>query len=252
MTTAVVSTDLFKLRTTRGPWAVAAITVGLAGALFAFIAIFLGDPGQPPLEPASLAGLARAPGRITGAAAFLLGLLLATSEYRHSTVLTSRLGHPRVPGLLAGKTAAAALTGLVLGLTVEAVMVVGGVFLLASRGVAVQPLQHGLPAAVLAAVVVVALHAVMGVAVGELLRNPALAIGLAFGWVFLVEGVLPVLLREPGLVRWLPTGAVSAALSLGTPVTDGALAPTAGFALLAAYTVALWLAGLARSQLTDP
>jgi ABC-2 type transport system permease protein len=250
--TTVTSAELFKLRTTRGPWVIAVVSVALAAAIVAMVVSLIGDPGQPPLEPGTLAGLARAPGRITGAAAFLLGLLLATAEYRHSTVLTTRLGHPRVPGLLAGKTAAAALAGAVLALVVETVMVVGGVVLLVSRDVAVQPWQHGLPGAVVAAVVVTALHAVAGVAIGELFRNPALAVGVAFGWAFVVEGILPVVLREPEMVRWLPTGAIRSALALGQPVTDGSLGPVAGLALLAAYAAGLWLAALARAQRTDP
>jgi ABC-2 type transport system permease protein len=124
--------------------------------------------------------------------------------------------------------------------------------LLISRDMAVQPLQHGVPAAILASIVVAGLHAIIGVAIGELLRNPALAIGVVFGWAFLVEGILPVVLREPKLVRWLPTGAVRAALTLGQPATEGLLAPAAGVVLLAAYAIGLWLTALGRSQLTDP
>ncbi|HEY3262297.1 MAG TPA: hypothetical protein VGJ95_18865 [Pseudonocardiaceae bacterium] len=250
--TAVISTELFKLRTTRGPWAIALVIVGLAAAMLAIVASLIGDPGQPPLEPATLAELVRIPGRITGAAALLLGLLLATAEYRHSTVLTTRLGHPQVTGLVLGKAAAAALAGLLLGLVVEIVTLVGGAVLLISRDMAVQPLQHGVPAAILASIVVAGLHAIIGVAIGELLRNPALAIGVVFGWAFLVEGILPVVLREPKLVRWLPTGAVRAALTLGQPATEGLLAPAAGVVLLAAYAIGLWLTALGRSQLTDP
>lgn len=250
--TAVLSAELFKLRTTRGPWVIASVLVGLAAAVIAMNASLAGDPGQPELVPSVLAEFARAPGRLIGGAALLLGLLAATTEYRHATVLTTRLGHPRVPGLLAGKTAAAALAGLALALMVETIMVGGGAILLASRDLAVEPLRHGLPGAVAGVVMVTVLHAIVGVAIGELLRNPALAIGVVFGWVFLVEGVLPVVLREPQLDRWLPTGAVRAALSLGQPQAGGLLSPAAGLALLTAYAIGLWLAALGRSRLSDP
>lgn len=250
--TAVLSAELFKLRTIRGPWVIAFVLVGLSAGAIAMNASLAGDPGQPQLVPSALAGFARAPGRLLGGAALLLGLLAATTEYRHSTVLTTRLGQPRVPGLLAGKTAAAVLAGLLLALMVETIMLGGGAILLASRDLAVEPLRHGLPAALAGIVVVSALHATIGVAIGELLRNPALAIGAVFGWVFLVEGVLPVVLRAPHLDRWLPTGAVRSALSLGQQQADGLLSPAAGLALLTACAIGLWLAALGRSQLTDP
>jgi ABC-2 type transport system permease protein len=249
--TTVVSTELFKLRTTRAPWVVAIALAALAAAVVALSAALLGRPGQPALEPSVLGDLARAPGRWAGGAALLLGLLLSSAEYRHGTVLTTRLAHPRVPGLVLGKATAAALAGLAVALGVELVMVGGGAVLLAARGIAVEPSQHGVPAAVASIALVAALYAVAGVGIGELLRNPALAVGAVFGG-FLVEGVLPVVLREPGLARWLPNGTTSSALTLGTAHDSALLLPWAGLLMLAAYTAGLLLAGYGRSRTTDP
>ena len=250
--TTVISTELFKLRTTRAPWAVATCLIALAAALLAFIGALVGKPGQPALEPSVLGGLARAPGMLTGGAALLLGLLLSTAEYRHATALTTRLGHPRVPGLVLAKAIAAALAGSVLALAVELVMLGGGAAILAGRDVSVEPLRHGVPAAVASIVMVAALHAVAGVGIGELLRNPTLAVGAVLVWAFLAEGVLPVLLRQPNLDRWLPTGAARSALSLGLTQDSALLIPWAGLSVLAAYAVGLLLAGLGRSVRTDP
>jgi ABC-2 type transport system permease protein len=250
--TTLVSAELFKLRTTRAPWTVAIALGALAAAVLVLSAALSGTPGQPALEPSVLGDLARASGRLTGAAALLLGLLLSTAEYRHGTALTTRLGHPRVPGLVLAKATAAALAGLALALAVELVMVGGGAVMLAYRGVSVEPLQHGVPAAVASVTVVAALHAVAGVAIGELLRNPALAVGVVFGWAFLVEGVLPLVLRAPQLGRWLPTGTARSALALGWTHDGALLVPWAGLLMLAAYAIGLLLAGLGRSTLTDP
>jgi hypothetical protein len=247
----VISAELFKLRTTRGPWVVAITLAVLAAAVLALSAALLGRPGQPALEPSVLGDLARAPGRWTGAAALLLGMLLSTAEYRHRTVLTTRLAHPRVAGLVLGKAAAAALVGVVLALTVELVMVVGGAVLLASRGIAVEPSQHGVAAAVASIALVTALYAVAGAGIGELLRNPALALGVVFG-AFLVDGVLPVVLREPGLAHWLPNGVTNSALTLGWTHDSALFEPWVALLMLAAYATGLLLAGLGRSQLTDP
>jgi ABC-2 type transport system permease protein len=247
----VVSTELFKLRTTRAPWAIAIALAALAAAVLALNAALLGRPGQPAFEPSVLGDLARAPGRWIGAAALLLGLLLSTSEHRHRTVLTTRLGHPRVPGLVLGKAAAAAFSGIALAVGVELVMVGGGAVVLASRGIAVEPSQHGVAAAVASIALVTALYAVAGVGIGELLRNPALAVGVVFG-AFLVDGVLPVVLREPGLAHWLPNGVTNSALTLGWTHDSALFEPWVALLMLAAYATGLLLAGLGRSQLTDP
>jgi ABC-2 type transport system permease protein len=250
--TTVISTELFKLRTTRAPWVVAIALGALTAAALALNAALLGTPGHPALVPSVLGDLARAPGRWAGAAGLLLGLLLSTAEHRHRTVLTTRLGHPRLPSLVLGKATAAAFAGVALALALELIMVGGGAIMLAVRGIAVEPSQHGVPAAVASIALVSALHAIAGVGIGELLRNPALAVGVVFG-AFLVEGVLPVVLREPDLARWLPNGTVGSALTLGWAAHDSALlVPWAGLLMLATYAIGLLLAGLGRSSLTDP
>jgi hypothetical protein len=234
-----VNTELLKLRTTRAPWAFAAAAVAVGAAILVFNGLLLGRPGQPPAGPALLADLVRAPGRLTGGVALLIGALLATSEYRHRTALGSRLAQPRAVRLIGGKAAAAAVVGAALGSVVVVLMLAGGAAVLASRDVAVAPLEHGLPSSALALVLVAALLGAAGVGIGELVRNPAAAIGLVFGWFFLVEGVLPVVLRAPGLDRWLPTGAIRSALE-----------PTAGgLALVALYATTLLVAGTLRARM---
>jgi hypothetical protein len=250
--TAVVSAELFKLRTTRGPWLIVTGLGLVAAAMLALNAALLGAPGQPALLPSVLGDLARAPGRLTGAAALLLGLLLSTAEYRHATILTTRLGHPRPVGLVVGKAAAAAVAAAALAVAVELLMVVGGAAVLAGRDTGVEVLHHGIPAAVGIVALVAGLHAVAGVGIGELLRNPALAVGVVFGWALLVEGVLPVLLRSPGLGRWLPSGATESALTLGWTGQSPPLPAWTGLGLLAAYAIALIAAGLGRSTVSDP
>jgi hypothetical protein len=250
--TATISAELLKLRTTRAPWIVVGVVVALAVAVLGLNAALLGDPGQPAFVPEILGALARFPGRLAGGAALLLGLLLSTAEYRHRTIVTTRLAQQHPVGLVLGKAAAAAVAGALLVVVVEAVMLAGSAILFATHDVAFQPFDHGIPAGVGSIVLVAALHAMAGVGVGELLRNPALAVGAVLGWTFVVEGIVPVVLREPDLNRWLPTGAVGSALSAGLPATAGQLIPAAGMALLVAYAVGLLGAGLGRAQLTDP
>ena len=250
--TAVVSAELLKLRTTRGPWLIVAALGLVAAAVLALNAALLGQPGQPALVPSVLGELVRAPGRLTGVAAVLIGLVLSTAEYRHATILITRLGHPRPAGLVAAKAAAAALAAAGLALAVELVMIVGGGAVLAGRGTDVQPLHHGIPAAAGVVTLVAVLYAVAGVGIGELLRSPALAVGVVLGWALLVEGVLPVVLRAPGLGRWLPSGVTESALTLLWTGASPPLPAWTGLGMLAAYATILLAAGLVRSARTDP
>jgi hypothetical protein len=249
--TALVSTELLKLRTIRTPWAVVATVLALAAAIVAANAALLGQPGQPPATPSVLGDLSRAPGMLVAGAALLLGLILSTAEYRHATAITSRLGHPRVAGLVAGKAIAAAIVGAILALLAEAVLLLGCAAILASRNEPVQPFGHGVPAAVASCVLIAALYGVAGVGIGELLRNQALAVGVVLGWAFVVEGVLPVMLHEPQLDRWLPTNATRSALALGWSPDDAMLHPAAGVSIVVGSVAVLVGAGLIRAARTD-
>ena len=234
-----MNTALLKLRTTRAPWAAAGVIVAAAAAVLALNAALLGRPGQPALTPEVLVDLVRAPGRLTGAAALLFGLLLTTSECRHGTALSSRLVQPRTTVRLLGAAVAAAVAGAVLAGIVTVLMLGGSAAILASADLAVEPFRYGTPAAVAALIVTAALHGIAGVGLGELLRNPAAAVGVVLGWIFVVEGIVPVVLRQPDFGRWLPGGAIQSALepSVG------------GVALLAVYAVAvLALGGLRASR----
>jgi hypothetical protein len=251
----MITAELFKIRTLRAPWVIGAVLLAVAGAGLAFNAALLGDPGQPTFTPAVLGDLVRMPGRLAGGAALLLGVVLTTSEYRHRTVLTTRLAQPRPGRTVAAKALAAAIAGAVVAAAVELALLAGAGVLFAVRDVAFEPLAHGVPAAVVRILVVAALHAAAGVGIGELLRNPALAVGAVLGWVFLVEGVVPVLLREPDAARWLPGGAATGALSAdpwGGAALAAGLAPAVALAVLAGYAAVLLTAGLSRARASDP
>jgi len=252
MTTSTISAELFKLRTIRGPWAAGVAMAALTVAGLAFVASLVGDPGQPTLVPDTLAGFVRAPGRLAGGIALLLGVLLTTGEHRHRTILTTRLAQPAPARLVLAKAAAAAVAGTLVALVAEVITFGGYAVLFAVNDVAFQPLRHGVPATAGSVLAVAILHAVAGVGIGELLRNPAAAVGVVLGWVFIVEAIVPVVLRKPNFDRWLPAGAARSALSVGLPHEAATLVPAAGLALLAGYALVLLVAGLGRAKLSDP
>jgi ABC-2 type transport system permease protein len=82
-----------------------------------------------------------------------------------------------------------------------------------------------------------ALFGMLGAGLGLLLRNTAAALGLALMWVFVIEGILPALIHQPGIVRWLPEAAANAVLHGASPAAT--LSAGAALAVLAGYAAVL-------------
>ena len=96
----------------------------------------------------------------------------------------------------------------------------------------------GVRGAIITVPLLAALYGVLGVGLGLLVRNTAVAVGAALMWALVIEGVLPSLTREPGLARWLPGNAANAVLQ-GAPSTTATLAAGAAAALLTGYAITL-------------
>jgi hypothetical protein len=80
-------------------------------------------------------------------------------------------------------------------------------------------------------------------ALGMLTRGTALALTALLLWYFIGEGVLPIVLREPGISRWTPTGVATtlmdpASQQVTTVLASGAalLGYAAVFSAAAAWT----------------
>jgi ABC-2 type transport system permease protein len=246
---SLVAAELLKVRTTRAVWVASAVV--LAYAVLGPVLVVLAPPGAsiPPIEPALLAESLRGPAQLAGAAVLLIGLLSATAEFGHGTVLTTRLAVPRSSHVLAAKLVAMSLVALVVTLVLATVSVGATAVMLISEGVAVEPLDHDVPRYAVVLLALVAIHALLGVAVGTLLRNTAAAVGAVLVWAFVVEGIVPVVTRRPEIGDWLPSGAVLQVLAERTE--PGQLVPAAAAALLLAYTVALVAAGAAVDRVRE-
>ena len=77
-----------------------------------------------------------------------------------------------------------------------------------------------------------------------LIERAAAALGLALMWVFVIEGIIPALTHEPGIIRWLPEAAANAVLHGASPAAT-ALSAGAALAVLAGYAAVLAGAGAA-------
>lgn len=235
----LISAELLKIRTTRLPAVTIAVVLLIAAAFPVLYAAASGSGDLEPLNSASLTGMLAAPSELAGGGVLLIGLLLAGGEFRHRTVYTTRLAEPRPLRVLAAKLAAMAVTGLAVGVVLNLVTAGVGGAVLAYHGEGFEPFAHGFPRVALVVPLVLALHGVLGVTVGTLLRSTTAAVGVTLMWAFVIEGIVPVVLRTPEMATWLPRGAIQDLFSAQTTtqlslVTAGALIVGYAAALVAA------------------
>jgi ABC-2 type transport system permease protein len=202
-----------------------------------------GRGGNPPLSPAALPDLLRASGgQLVDGAVLLAWIVLSAGEFRHRTSVTTFLGQPRRLRVVSAKLAAAALTGVAVGLLAEALSAATSAAALSAHHLPLAWDQPGVLSAVVAVPLLAALYGVLGAGLGLLLRNTAAAVGLALMWAFVVEGIVPALIHQPGISRWLPEAAANAVLHGASPA---ALPVGVALAVLAGYAAVVAGAGAA-------
>ena len=245
---AQISAELLKVRTTRALYVA-------AGAVIAFAALIpvmaCTDPvkfGVAPLTAPSLADIMRAPAQVTAGAALLVGILASATEYSHRSILTTRLVQPHPARVLGAKAIAMAAVGAALGAAAEGVAAGIGAIGLTANGVELEPLGHGIPGITATVILLVTGYAVLGTAIGTLLRSTAAAVGITLIWVFVIENILPVVTGNPGLADWMPGNAAQQIL---TAQTTGPT-PTAATGLLLATAATLMALALAADARRDP
>jgi len=236
----LVHAELLKLWTTRTVRILLALAAAGTAALTVLILSLAGRPGQPALGDDALPGLVTAPNGPLTLAALLLGILGMAGEFRHGTATPTFLVTPARGRVVAAKLAAAAVAGLAMALAAAVVVLAVALPWLSAKGVDAPLADAGLAARVGGLAAVVALHAVLGTGLGAVLRNQFAAVvaGLLL-WQGTVEDLVVGVLGRPGLGRWLPSGAAAALTSPG----DATLAMWAGALVLAAYGLALAVAG---------
>jgi len=175
----------------------------------------------------------------------LLGIVGAAGEYRHRTAAPAALVAPGRGRLLTARAAAYGLTGLAIGAAMVAVTLAVGLPLLESEpGTA---LTAGDVATVAGGSVAAAvLSAIMGVAVGTLLRNQVAGVVGALVLAFIVEPLVGTL--SSGAVDYLPIGSASA---LAGQDTSGTLSATGALLVLLAWTVPLVVAAIVSERRRD-
>ena len=178
--------------------------------------------------------------------ATLAGLIAATAEFRYGTIRPTLMVEPRRRVVVAAKLVAASLAGIVFGVLCVGVCFGAGFAILAAREVNLALTGDHTLALVGGPVGASVLGAMLGVAVGTLVRNQVGAIVALAAYAIAVDALL--FAAAPSVGRFLP-GKAGDALT-GRPVED-LLAPGLGAAVLVAWTVTLVAAATVRNARTD-
>jgi ABC-2 type transport system permease protein len=232
--------EVRKLWTVRTTWVLTLLGWGLV-ALSSSVTVF-GTLVGPPFD-GSDAQVGNAVDQVGGSAMIVLivALLAMTTEFRHGTIGRTLQVEPSRTRMLLAKLAVGATYALAYFAT--SLLVVGAVLAIAAvvQGV---PLSAG--SATLTALwqgpVGLVLNAVLGVALGALIRSQVVAIALTLVWLFLVESLVAALL--PDVARWLPFQALNALFTspeAAAAAPGGAAAfldPAAGLAVFLGYVLA--------------
>lgn len=248
--TALVRSELLKIRTTRGWYAYLAVIVLLTGLAVA------GDVGQAAnrnrarldfqLSLVDTAGIA-------GLLAIILGITIVTTEFRHGTITPALLAEPRRERMVASKALAAVLVAcgfVILSLVVVAAValvwfsVVGVDSHLGDRDIGVRAAQQLLLAV---------LWALLGVAIGTLVQSQVAALVGTLVWIFIAETLLIGVfglrwLDIDGAAAYLPFQALDAADGTGG---DDLLAYWPGVGVSLAWIALLGAAGTERVRRRD-
>lgn len=200
---------------------------------------------EPVVDQETMANILRGGADVLILIALVLGILSVASEHRHGTIVPSLLATPQRRRFMTAKLASQAALGAVLGVAVSAIgLVTGTAYFITHDALGEAHVLSGdVLLTVAAATLVVTLYAVMGTAVGALVKNQTAGVAGALLWVLTVENAIPIVLHNPGLKRWMPgglgdrllhaadpaAGSVSAWLALGLFVAVVALLSGAAY-----------------------
>ena len=225
--TRLLHAELLKLRTTRTFVALAGCAVA-SSLLLVILTTSLGTVDEAAFRDL----LASNPGATF---ILLMGVLGITGEWRHRTIASSVLAAPDRVRLLAAKTIAYAIAGVVVSLVVTTSIMLAGTLIVSGRGEATLTLID-LADVLWRSLAVGALLGALGVGVGALLRNQIVAVTALLILGLVLEPTLVGLVPEVG--RFGPTvGAPSGILDIAV---DRGNAPAALLApgLAAAVSIA--------------
>lgn len=205
---ALIRAELLKLRTVRSTWWFAGAATAYVAANVAVVMAAMAAPGG--LLDAGDAGVLAVMGQSASAGLFtlLIGILVATGEFRHNTATATFLITPGRVRVAAAKAVAVAVVSLVVALIATAVTLAITVPWLSALGFDLSIFSGTAIGALAGAVAGTVLYGLLGFGFGTAVRNQIGAIVVALVWTFVLGSAVGIFL--PSVGRWLPDLAVSA------------------------------------------
>jgi ABC-2 type transport system permease protein len=241
--TGLIRAELAKLTTVRTPrWMLLAQVVLLTMA--ASGAVVSGALSAERLAEESGLRTLLAHGGVVAIFSLAVGITLSAGEFRHGTVVDTFLTEPRRERVMAAKLAAGLLAGLIVGAVVAAATIGIGVAWCTAKDVDFN-WSVGWRSGV-GILMWQALYAVLGVAIGAIVRAQSAAIVTAVAWLFVAETALAQLISS--LARWLPA---TAATALGYMPDDALLPQVGGGLVLAGWTALAAVGAIALTARRD-
>lgn len=144
--------------------------------------------------------------------AIILGVIMMAGEFRQGTAVATYLAAPKRSQVFLAKIATAAIAGAAFQLVSATLGILTARIALSFYPEAAAPSDTALLDTLLAALISGAVLAVVGVAVGALLRSQIIGIVSVMIWLNLIEPIM--LLVFPDGAKWWATGAISGMLNL--------------------------------------
>lgn len=186
-------------------------------------------------------------------AAFVLGVLGVTTEFRYQTITPTLLATPSRWFLIAAKLITYAVVGAVMAATCALTTLVIAVPWLSNRGVRYSFVSDGAAERVFVVASIVALYSLIGLGFGAAVRNQIAAVTIGVVYLLVIENLLPVIPGVRVIYPYLPGGGIQAILNPHERISGNvhALGVAGGYAVLALWAGALSAAGAAFSLNRD-
>ncbi|MGH8981643.1 MAG: ABC transporter permease [Acidimicrobiales bacterium] len=227
--TNLVRAELFKLRTTPGPWICVAVTLLLTGlgVTTSFIVAHQGAAHfSAPTTTVGLRALVGAGYEAGIVMAPVLGVLCISTEYRHRVLTATLLLRPRRAEVIVAKILASIGWGLLMAVASFVMVAAMGIPLLVAEGGSVSAMLHQVGPVVPGILASFALLAMYGMGIGTLVRNQIGGVILALGLTLVLEPIIVAIFGSLAHmdVNFLPSRATQAVAGglIGRVGTNGA------------------------------
>ena len=246
--TAVVRSELLKIRTTRGWWAYLVVLVALVGIGAA------AEVGSRSLDERSGLDFQYALVDLIGISsllAIILGITIVTTEFRHGTITPTLLATPGRERVLAGKAIAGLLIAILFAaMAIIVVLVVASIYTSIDGG-QLELADGEVVKRAATNVLGVVLWLLMGLAIGSVVHSQVAALVGTLVWLFLVETLLVglfSLLDIDAVQEYLPFHALDGADGTGG---DNLLSYGPALAVTIGWIAVLGAAGAVRTSRRD-